>query len=94
MASDNHSTGHIVSNADDLLTLSDADYGQLVDIIPRNDWDLRRSSGILVIGEGAKILGPTYHGQEILVMGEYLRMKQFEYVFHPTFWYADLLINP
>ncbi|KAH7925896.1 hypothetical protein BV22DRAFT_1104694 [Leucogyrophana mollusca] len=49
----------IVSNADDLLTLFDADYG------------------ILVIGEGAKILGPNLHGQEILVMAEYLRLKQF-----------------
>ncbi|EGO23709.1 Fph type histidine kinase [Serpula lacrymans var. lacrymans S7.9] len=59
MASDNHPTGYIVSNADDLLSLFDADYG------------------ILVIGEGAKILGPNLHGQEILVMAEYLRLKQF-----------------
>ncbi|KAF8073642.1 GAF domain-like protein [Lyophyllum atratum] len=34
--------------------------------------------GILVIGEGAKILGPNEHGQEILVMAEYLRLKQFD----------------
>ncbi|KAH7913421.1 hypothetical protein BJ138DRAFT_1146165 [Hygrophoropsis aurantiaca] len=33
--------------------------------------------GILVIGESAKILGPDLHGQEILVMAEYLRLKQF-----------------
>ncbi|KAF9235192.1 hypothetical protein BU15DRAFT_89676 [Melanogaster broomeanus] len=33
--------------------------------------------GILVIGEGAKIIGPNCHGQEILVMAEYLRLKQF-----------------
>jgi len=36
--------------------------------------------GILVIGEGAKILGPNQHGQEILIMAEYLRLKQYEYV--------------
>ncbi|EAU85944.2 atypical/HisK protein kinase [Coprinopsis cinerea okayama7 len=34
--------------------------------------------GILVIGEGAKILGPNQHGQEILVVAEYLRLKQFD----------------
>ncbi|RDB16690.1 Cyanobacterial phytochrome B [Hypsizygus marmoreus] len=33
--------------------------------------------GILVIGEGAKILGPNQHGQEILIMAEYLRLKQY-----------------
>lgn len=53
-------TGYIVSNADDLLGLFDADFG------------------ILVIGEGAKILGPNQHGQEILIMAEYLRLKQFK----------------
>lgn len=37
--------------------------------------------GVLVIGEGAKILGPNQHGQEILVVAEYLRMKRFKYVF-------------
>jgi hypothetical protein len=62
MASESHPTGHIVSNADDLLSLFDADYG------------------ILVIGEGAKILGPNEHGQEILIMAEYLRLKRFESV--------------
>lgn len=55
-------TGYIVSNADDLLGLFDADFG------------------ILVIGEGAKILGPNQNGQEILVMAEYLRLKQFRCV--------------
>jgi hypothetical protein len=30
MASDNHPTGYIVSNADDLLGLFDADFGVLV----------------------------------------------------------------
>ncbi|RDB17975.1 Cyanobacterial phytochrome B [Hypsizygus marmoreus] len=59
MVSDKHPTGYIVSNADDLLGLFDADFG------------------ILVIGEGAKILGPNQHGQEILIMAEYLRLKQF-----------------
>ncbi len=53
-------TGYIVSNADDLLGLFDADFG------------------ILVIGEGAKILGADQHGQEILIMAEYLRLKQFK----------------
>ncbi|KAJ4491482.1 hypothetical protein C8J55DRAFT_420587 [Lentinula edodes] len=58
--SEHHPTGYIVSNADDLLGLFDADYG------------------ILVIGDGAKILGPNQHGQEILIMAEYLRLKQFD----------------
>ena len=62
MPTDQHPSGYIVSDADDLLGLFDADYG------------------VLVIGEGAKILGPNQHGQEILVVAEYLRMKQFEYV--------------
>ncbi|KAF7365436.1 ATP-binding cassette transporter [Mycena venus] len=59
MASDKHPTGYIVSNADDLLGLFDADFG------------------VLVIGEAAKMLGPNEHGQEILIMAEYLRLKQF-----------------
>ncbi|KAI5830635.1 phytochrome-like protein [Schizophyllum commune Tattone D] len=59
ISSSNHPTGYIISNADDLLGLFDADYG------------------ILVIGEGAKILGPNQHGQEILIVAEYLRIKQF-----------------
>ncbi|KAK1226603.1 hypothetical protein PQX77_010419 [Marasmius sp. AFHP31] len=59
MSSDNHPTGYIVSNADDLLGLFDADFG------------------ILVIGDGAKILGPNEHGQEILIMSQYLRMKEY-----------------
>lgn len=33
--------------------------------------------GMLVIGEGAKILGPDENGQDILIITEYLRMKQF-----------------
>ncbi|KAK0201594.1 hypothetical protein DFS33DRAFT_1348574 [Desarmillaria ectypa] len=33
--------------------------------------------GVLVIGDGAKILGANEHGQEILIMAEYLRLKQF-----------------
>ncbi|KIP01296.1 hypothetical protein PHLGIDRAFT_507654 [Phlebiopsis gigantea 11061_1 CR5-6] len=59
MPTDQHPSGYIVSDANDLLGLFDADYG------------------VLVIGEGAKILGPNQHGQEILVVAEYLRMKQF-----------------
>jgi hypothetical protein len=61
ITSDAHPGGYIVSNADDLLGLFDADYG------------------MLVIGEGAKILGPNTHGQEILTVAEYLRLKQFRY---------------
>ncbi|TBU22864.1 hypothetical protein BD311DRAFT_675110 [Dichomitus squalens] len=59
MPDDRHPGGYIVSNANDLLSLFDADYG------------------VLVIGEGAKILGPNQHGQEILIVAEYLRLKQF-----------------
>ncbi|KDQ62269.1 hypothetical protein JAAARDRAFT_30166 [Jaapia argillacea MUCL 33604] len=59
MSSEQHPSGYIVSNADDLLGLFDADFG------------------MLVIGEGAKILGPNQHSQEILIMAEYLRLKQF-----------------
>ncbi|KIY71736.1 hypothetical protein CYLTODRAFT_450579 [Cylindrobasidium torrendii FP15055 ss-10] len=57
---DNHPSGYIVSNTDDLLSLFDADFG------------------ILVIGDGAKILGPNLYGQEILIMAEYFRLKQFQ----------------
>lgn len=59
MPTDQHPSGYIVSNADDLLGLFDADHG------------------VLVIGEGAKILGPNENGQEILIVAEYLRLKQF-----------------
>ncbi|KDQ62255.1 hypothetical protein JAAARDRAFT_149003 [Jaapia argillacea MUCL 33604] len=59
MPSEQHPSGYIVSNADDLLGLFDADFG------------------MLVIGEGAKILGPNQHSQEILIIAEYLRLKQF-----------------
>jgi len=89
LPTDSHPTGYIVSNAEDLLSLFDADFG------------------VLVVGEGAKILGPNQHGtansssaapfstnwpqedeltilpsgQEILILAEYLRLKQFEWVF-------------
>ncbi|KAJ7202822.1 hypothetical protein GGX14DRAFT_523685 [Mycena pura] len=59
MVTDNHPTGYIVSNVDDLLGLFDADFG------------------VLVIGQAAKMLGLNEYGQEILVMTEYLRLKQF-----------------
>ncbi|EJU03328.1 hypothetical protein DACRYDRAFT_65545 [Dacryopinax primogenitus] len=59
LPTDQHPTGYIVSNAEDLLSLFDADFG------------------ILVIGEGAKILGPNHGGQEVLIVAEYLRLKQF-----------------
>ncbi|KAG8886222.1 Light-sensor Protein kinase [Tulasnella sp. 331] len=54
-----HPTGYIVSNAEDLLTLFDADFGALV------------------IGDGARILGPSEHGREVLAIAQYLRMKQY-----------------
>ncbi|KDQ30343.1 LOV histidine kinase, partial [Pleurotus ostreatus PC15] len=54
------STGYLVSDADDLLRLFDADYG------------------VLVVGDGAKVLGPNQHGQDILIVAEYLRLKQFD----------------
>lgn len=58
---DAHPTGYIVSNADDLIQLFDAD------------------SGVLVIGDGAKILGPsTQYGQEVLLIAEFLRLKRYE----------------
>ncbi|KZS90438.1 hypothetical protein SISNIDRAFT_415403 [Sistotremastrum niveocremeum HHB9708] len=62
LPTDEHPTGYIVSNAEDLLGIFDADYG------------------VLVIGEGAKILGPNLHGQEVLIVAEYLRLKQFNLI--------------
>ena len=42
---------------------------------------LQADCGVLVIGEGAKILGSsTEHGQEILLIAEYLRYKRFKFV--------------
>ena len=35
--------------------------------------------GVFVISEGAKILGPNEHGQEVLVIAEYLRLKALWY---------------
>ena len=64
LPTDSHPTGYIVSNAEDLLSLFDADFG------------------VLVIGDGAKILGPNQHGKEILLVAEYLRLKQFTYVIY------------
>ncbi|KAI0930755.1 hypothetical protein AcV7_004852 [Taiwanofungus camphoratus] len=78
MPSDQYPSGYIVSNADDLLGLFDADYG------------------VLVIGEGAKILGPNQHGQEILLVAEYLRLKQFDTIQVSqavTHDYPDLRLN-
>lgn len=65
MPSDQHPSGYIISNANDLLELFDADYG------------------VLVVGESVKILGPNEHGQEILIVAEYLRLKRFAYVYPP-----------
>jgi light-regulated signal transduction histidine kinase (bacteriophytochrome) len=73
MPTDTHPSGYIVTDADDLLGLFDADYG------------------VLVIGEGAKILGPNQHGQEILVVAEYLRMKQFKYA-HQSYFCQPLTL--
>lgn len=33
--------------------------------------------GILVIGEGARLLGPNEYNQEVMVTAEYLRLKRF-----------------
>jgi hypothetical protein len=74
MPTDQHPTGYIISNAEDLLGLFDADFG------------------VLVIGEGAKILGPSQHGQEMLLVAEYLRLKQFTYVLLPSTLPMRLLI--
>ena len=63
LPTDAHPTGYIISNAEDLLGLFDADFG------------------VLVIGDGAKILGPNHHGQEISIVAEYLRLKRFTFVF-------------
>lgn len=74
---ESHPTGYFASNVEDILSIFDADFG------------------VLVVGEGAKILGPnsnavryplpvndetngTLPGQEILILAEYLRLKQFE----------------
>ncbi|KAG9003263.1 Light-sensor Protein kinase [Tulasnella sp. JGI-2019a] len=54
-----HPTGYIVSSAEDLLTLFDADFGALV------------------IGDGARVLGPSENGREVLAIAQFLRMKQF-----------------
>lgn len=40
---------------------------------------IRLFLGVLVIGEGAKILGPNENGQDILIIAEYLRVKQYKY---------------
>lgn len=55
-----HPTGYIVSNADDLLQIFDAD------------------AGLLVIGDGCKLLGQTEQGQAMLAIAEYLRIMKFE----------------
>ena len=49
--------------------------------------------GVLVIGEGAKILGPNEHGQEILIVAEYLRMKCFTYAYMPLTSSSPCLIT-
>lgn len=74
-----------MSDAEDLLELFDADFGMFPNREPPSSNLLvltyyTMHQGILVIGEGAKILGPNEHGQDILIIAEYLRVKQFEYV--------------
>jgi hypothetical protein len=73
MSPDDNATGCIVSDADGLLTLFDADFG------------------MLVIGDGVKILGPNEYGQEILLMAEYLRLKEFKGVFASFFFDIRLI---
>lgn len=55
-----HPTGYIVSNADDLLQIFDAE------------------SGLLVIGDGCKLLGNNEQGQAMLSIAEYLRVMKFD----------------
>ncbi|TYJ55054.1 hypothetical protein B9479_004278 [Cryptococcus floricola] len=54
-----HPTGYIVSNADDLLQIFDAD------------------AGLLVIGDGCKLLGQNGQGHAMLAIAEYLRIMKF-----------------
>ncbi|ODO01841.1 hypothetical protein L198_02568 [Cryptococcus wingfieldii CBS 7118] len=54
----NHPTGYIVSNADDLLQIFQAD------------------AGLLVIGDGCKLLGRQKQGPSMMAIAEYLRAKQ------------------
>ncbi|ODN75792.1 hypothetical protein, variant [Cryptococcus amylolentus CBS 6039] len=56
--STNHPTGYIVSNADDLLQIFQAD------------------AGLLVIGDGCKLLGRQKQGPSMMAIAEYLRAKQ------------------
>ena len=62
MSTDKRPVGYITSNAEDLLSLFDADFG------------------ILVIGDGAKIMGENIHGHETLILADYLRQKQFPHM--------------
>jgi hypothetical protein len=40
---------------------------------------VQADSGVLVIGDGAKILGPSSEqGQEMLLIAEFLRLKRYE----------------
>ncbi|WWC66984.1 uncharacterized protein I206_100891 [Kwoniella pini CBS 10737] len=55
-----HPTGYIVSNADDLLQIFDAE------------------SGLLVIGDGCKLLGQNDQGQAMLAIAEYLRVMRYD----------------
>lgn len=59
----NHeTTGYVISSAEELLNMFDAD------------------ACALVIGDAAKVVGPTEHSREVLAIGQYLRIKQFECV--------------
>ncbi|WVQ80993.1 hypothetical protein IAT38_003100 [Cryptococcus sp. DSM 104549] len=55
-----HPTGYIVSNADDLLQIFDAE------------------AGLLVIGDGCKLLGQNRQGQTMLAIAEYLRIMAYD----------------
>lgn len=61
MPTPQHPHGFIISDAEDLLHLFDAD------------------CGVLVIGDGAKVLGVAEQGREMLAIAQYLRAKGFKY---------------
>ncbi|EJD55415.1 hypothetical protein AURDEDRAFT_94266 [Auricularia subglabra TFB-10046 SS5] len=70
-------SGYIMSNAEDLLTLFEADFG------------------ILIVGDGAKIMGENVCGQELLIIAEYLRLKRYPHMFATKCLsedYADLYL--
>lgn len=59
-----------------ILVSAEQHYPRFIDVFEAEI----RTKGVLVIGEGAKILGPNQHGQDILIIAEYLRVKRFRLV--------------